>query len=134
MAFPPIRRTITTEDYEPEYAQMVTRLSYVLNPFINEVVDALEGQLDFENTTQNLLKLQLNIGANGQVLNGAQINAGIINPNGLQIILARNLTNPSSYPTATPFISFTPVGDGIISIDNITSLPVGTYQINIIVY
>ena len=55
MAQPPIRRRITTEDFEPEYTALMTRLSYVLNPFIDEVVDLFEGQLDFENFSSCLL-------------------------------------------------------------------------------
>lgn len=134
MARPPIRREITTEDFEPEYSQLVTRLAYVINPFIGEVTEALDKDIDFDNLESNLISLTLTIGNDGAITTGNQVNVGIINPLGISVIGARNTINSAIYPTSMPFISFTPIGNNIIRIDNITGLTQGTYQINMIVY
>lgn len=132
MAQPPIRRKINTEDYEAQYSSLVTRLAYALNPFIDEVVDNLENGIDFNNLARNLITINIQIDGSGNITSGNRVNVGVTNPPGLNVVKVINLTNSRIYPTSAPFISFTPIENGIINIDNITGLTGGNnYQITI---
>lgn len=134
MATPPLRRQINVEDYEAQYGNLINQLAQVLNPFLNDTSDAFEKSINFDNLEFNIISLQVNIGTSGEILSTSQVNVGIINPLGTTTISARNTTNPTSYPTGTPFISYTPIGNGIVEINNISNLTAGTWNLNVIVY
>lgn len=127
-------RRISTSEYAGENAQMIETLAASLNPFMREVTDAINGQLDFENLSQDILEFEITVNENG-VPQTQQLNAGRANVQGFNVISARSTVNPSSYPTGQPFISFTPTGGNVININNISNLPANEkFLIKAIVY
>lgn len=127
-------RRILTSEYSGESAEMISTLASTLNPFIREVTDAINGQLDFENLSQDILEFEVTVDSSG-VPQTRQLNAGRANIQGFSVISARSTTNPSSYPTGQPFISFTPTGNNVININNISNLPANEkFLVKAIVY
>lgn len=128
-------RRISAEDYEGENQQLIESLAYNLNPFMQEVTDAINGNLDFENLAANRLQAVISVDAKGKPLSGDQVNTGVTNPSGFQVISAVNQTNPAVYPSGQPFISFSPQGNGIVKINNISNLPANNrFLLTIVVY
>lgn len=129
-------RRISTEDYQGEYQQLIEKVALNLNPFMQEVVDVVNGQLDFDNLQQNIITANFQVNSNGVPIGTNQLNTqGINQPRGFQVISARNTQNPADFPSGQPFISFTPQGNSIVQINNISNLTANqTYQLTIIVY
>lgn len=128
-------RQIRSEDFEQELQQAMSQLAFVLNPFIQEVVDLANGRVDFENTVFNIKSINITVDSNGNLQNTQNINVEKTGIRGLQVISAFNLTNATNYPTSQPFISYTPQGGSIVQVNNITGLvPGDQYRISFVVY
>lgn len=127
-------RRISTAEYDGENAQMIETLASSLNPFMREVTDAINGQIDFDNLKQNIIQFEATVDSAGTPKTN-QLNVGVTSLSGLQVISARTSTNSNIYPTGTPFISFTPTGSSVITINNISGLPANTkFLLTVIVY
>jgi len=128
-------RRIIAEDFPAESQEVISRLGGVINYFMEEVVQLSNGNVDFENLDQQLLTFEVQVNPDGTPIINDKILTEKINPNGLQVIKAQNLTNNTVYPTGQPFISFTPSGDGFLKINNITGLPADNkFFITVVVY
>lgn len=128
-------RRIIAEDFPDEYQAIISRLGGVLNYFMEEVVELSNGNVDFQNLDQQLIQFEVQVDSDGKPTLNDKILTNKINPNGIQVIKALNLTNNSIYPTGQPFISFTPSGNGFITINNISGLPADNkFFLTIIVY
>ena len=128
-------RRIVAEDFPEESQEVVSRMGGILNYFMEEVVELSNGNVDFENLEQQLLTFEAQVDSDGTPVINDKILTDKINPNGLQVVKAQNLTNNSIYPTGQPFISFTPSGDGFLKIDNIAGLPADNkFFLTVVVY
>lgn len=128
-------KRITYEDYSEESAEMMEDLSDILNPFMREVTDAINGNLDFENLDQNTIEFQVSVDSSGKP-NNNKLNVQKSSVKGMTVISARNLSNSSVYANGQPFISFSPTTtQNVITINNISNLPANnTFLLTIIVY
>lgn len=128
-------RQIRSEDFEQELQQAMSQLAFVLNPFIQEVVDLANGRIDFENLVLNIKTIDITVDGSGNIVGTQNINTEKTGIRGLQVISAFNLTNAANYPTSQPFISYTPQGGSIIQVNNITGLvPGDQYRITFLVF
>lgn len=128
-------RRISAEDYTGDNQQLIEKIGYNLNPFMQEVTDVINGNLDFANLSFNIIEVILTVDSNGTPVGTDQINTGVANPNGFNVISARNNVNSIVYPKGQPFISFTPQGNGIVKVENISNLTANTpYTLKLIVY
>lgn len=128
-------KRIITEDFEPQYQTLISKLGFVLNEFMSDTVDIVNGNIDFDNLAQTLIKVDLTVNAAGIPLKGGDINVGKNNPEGMSVIRVQPLTATSTFPSSAPFISYTPKGNNIVTINHISDLqPNITYKITIIVY
>lgn len=125
---------IVTEDFPPEHQEMISKLGYILNNFMIQVTEMADNNIDFENLSSELIEFDLEVASNGS-LNLDSISTGnIVNPLGFQVISVINQTS-DQLPTGQPFISYTPQGNGLVTLDGISNLPAGnTYSIRAIVY
>lgn len=127
-------RRISTSEYSGENAQMIQTLAETLNPFIREVTDVINGNIDFENLNQNIIQFEISVNSEG-VPQTKQLNIGRSSFSGFNVINARNLTNPTTFPTGQPFISATPTGSQVVNINNISNLPANDkFLMTVIVY
>lgn len=127
-------RRISTSEYSGENAQMIETLASSLNPFMREVTDVINGNIDFDNLNQNIIEFEVTVNASG-IPQNKQLNAGSSNVKGFNVISAINVSNKEIYPTAHPFISFTPTGNSVVNINNISGLPANEkFLIRTIVY
>jgi hypothetical protein len=126
---------IKSEDFPEESRETVSKLAFILNRFMDEVVTLSQGNIDFENTTQEFRQFEVTVNENGVPTQPLQLRTQKVSPLGFQIIFAQNQVNPLGYPTSAPFISFTPRGNGVVDINNIRGLLANQrYFIRIIVY
>lgn len=128
-------KRIITEDFEPQYQTLISRLGFVLNEFMSDTVDIVNGNIDFDNLAQNLLSFEVTVNSSGVPLKSTDINVSKNNPQGIQVIRVQALTATNTFPTSTPFVSYTPKGNNIVSVSNISGLqPNIKYKVTVIVY
>lgn len=109
-----------SEDNRDDFRVMAELYNY----FIEQVTNTVNGQLDYQNLTKNLITVDVTVDSNGNPILGGSFSApqGMV---GHKVLRADNLTNSSIYPTTAPFMTFTASnsGNGIYNIQNITGLP-----------
>ena len=117
-------RIINPIDYPEEFREAIDILGGNLNDFMQQVVELSRANIDFDNTAQELFTIEVTVGTSGIPTSPINIrtNKKVI-PLGFQVISARSLVSTTSYPTGTPFISFTPKGNFLTEINHISNLP-----------
>lgn len=128
-------RQIRAEDFEDDYSQLTSQLGTILNSFMQEVVELSDGRIDFENKVETIRTFDITVGENGVPTQSFKLNVDKGNIRGIQVIRAINLTNTTSYPTSSPFITWNPIGGTLVEVKHITGLlPNNKYKLTIITY
>lgn len=129
-------KRIAIEDFDSQYKDLISKLSYSINPFAEEVVQALDNDLNIQdNFTQKTTTISVKVDSSGSPTPILQFKTNLgSNCNGIQCVRAINSTNKLVYPTSQPFISYTE-SNGIITVNNITGLPVNNqFSLTLILY
>lgn len=127
-------KRIISGDYPAEDQKLVEQLGLSVNAGFNELFSALSNRLTFDDNFFGTVKtVDVTTDANGNPLTRTSIALSNTSPvRGTLVIAAANQTNPTTYPTSTPFISFTQNGTALF-IDNITGLAANNrYNITLI--
>lgn len=114
-------KRIIKEDFPEEYQELIDKLAYSLNPFLEQISDAFNKNITNENLSREVVTVTVeNSGGNLKV--PAQFKTSLKRRIiGLHVIKAENLTNPAVYPTNTPFISWT-FNNNILNVLNVTGI------------
>lgn len=117
-----IPKKIRTEDFDSDSQDMVAKLGEVYNNFADEVYQALDGRLDFENLSRKLVDVTIIIDAAGKVKNPPQIKLDLpIRLRGVLCVRAVNQVNPTIYPTTQPWVSWNATST-LLTILNVSGL------------
>ncbi len=127
---------IRKEDFDEDDQAVAERLGAIINPFLQEVVEIMDGNVDFDNRTESIKQFDITVDSNGTPTTlPFNIKVDVKRPQGTDIIKADNFTNTSGYPSSQPFISFTRISDNIIRIDNVSGLrPNEKYKLTLVIY
>lgn len=116
-------KRINTTDYPEEDKNLVEQLGRQLNDGIDQLYFAVGGKLTFDdNFSATVRDVEITVGTTGIPVNKTSLtlnNSNVVT--GTLVISAVNKTNAASFPTTSPFISFTQNGTSLF-IDNITGL------------
>ena len=125
-------KRIIKEQFDPEYHNLITKLGYVLNTFMEQATDEINGGLNFDNLNRDIVKVRFAVDANGEPLRSNKIRVNNVrNIEGTNVIRARNLDDTGTYVITQPHISFVSTGN-LITVQNITGLQVGEeYELTI---
>lgn len=118
-------KRIVKEDFNEEDQELVDKLAFALNPFLEQVSAAFNKGIDDSNLRQQTTSIDVEVGSNGVPKTPLQIK---INPEllrtriiGTRVVLAQNLTD-STFPTGTPFLTFNVVNN-LINVLHVAGLP-----------
>lgn len=115
-------RRIIKEEFKKEDRDTIDKLAFILNSFMRQVVDTINGKIDFNNLNQEVKSFSVTVDSNGTPISDLVIKYNLLNKiQGIKCINATNLTSSSTYVTGTPFLSYTP-GEGNVTVNNITGL------------
>lgn len=117
-------RRIITQDYQDDDQELVEQLGSNINDSFNSVYSALNKRLSFtDNISATVKEIVVTLDSNGIPQQLTRFSVDVPNVAVVQVLCgrARNLTNPNTYPTAAPFVSFTQNGNTIV-INHITGL------------
>jgi hypothetical protein len=123
----PTYRRIITQDFPEDNHELVEQLGSNVNDGFNVVYQALNKRLTFQDNIASSVKtVVLTADSTGKPQQTTSFNLDVPNTPviGCVVLSAQNLTNSVTYPTTTPFISFTQDGNTIY-INNITGLQAG---------
>jgi hypothetical protein len=116
-------KRLRIEDFSEEDRAMVEKLAYIYNASMEEIYRTLNGNVDFgSNINSEVRTISLTVGSDGKPTNKLSFQTAVVGS--IDAILcgrAKNLSNPTSYPSGTPLVSFTQNG-GLVTVDHVTNL------------
>lgn len=121
-------KRIRIEDFKGEEKELVTKISSIVAPFMQDVFQVLDGRLDFENLNRQIIDIEVTMDANNKVINNPQIKTTFKSEKvrGVNVINAVNLANSSVYPTNLPMVNFT-INGALMTILNISGLQANSH-------
>ena len=99
-------RRVVKEDYDEKYHDLIDKLAFVLNSFMEQVNTEMNGNLDFENLSQDIVTFKVAVDSDGVPTTTDQIRSSVANPQGILVIKVVDIDNPDDFD-ALPFIHFT---------------------------
>lgn len=117
-------KRIRAEDFASDERSLIGKLGFIVNSFMDDVYNALNNNLDFNNLNRQIVTIGVRMGAGSPVplLNSPQIKHTLRGkPVGINCIKAQNINSPSTYPENAPYISFT-FNENIITVLNVSGL------------
>ncbi len=109
-------KRIITNDYPAENKEFVEKIAGPINDSFNELYFATNGRLNLsENLFCTVKLIDVTVNASGVPTTSTTFTLDKqASVTGIQVIYAVNQTNTAIYPTGQPFISFTPISNGIL--------------------
>lgn len=126
-------KRIVVEDYAKEDQDTVTKLAFSLNPLVDELSNAFNKNIDFDNLNQQYSTFTVTVDGTGKPTSQLQIKYELkTRMKGIHVISAQNLTD-TTYPTAAPFISWS-FASNLITVNNIAGLPANKqFQLSVVI-
>lgn len=117
-------KRIVAEDFPAEQQELVSKLAFSLNPILEQLSNAFNKNIDFENLNQEKLSFEVTVDSNGLPTVGTELKYSLRNrPTGMQVVRAESLSG-SVYPTGTPFITYD-FSNNNIRVLHVAGLPAG---------
>jgi hypothetical protein len=133
MAGPIDYKRIRTDDFSAELRPVIDRIAFAINPFAEQVISALDGNLNFDNLNQSIVIVpNVVLDISGVPTRKTDFNSGLNNgAKGALCISVSNRTD-GGFPTTAPFVTITDKS-GVVSLNHVTGLEAGkTYDITIL--
>jgi len=115
-------KRIQTEDFPKEYQSVIDRLGYSINVFAEQVLDAFNKKISYDNLNRSYISLNVDVSVLG-VPNDELIikipTSGFI---GFNCVSAENLDDDTGV-IGCPFITYIRLSNGSIRVTNIVGLP-----------
>ncbi len=117
-------KTIRTEDFPAEQQEMVGKLAFILNTFMDQVFSLTNGNIYFANLAQSIRTITVTTNGSGVAQNlpirlSSDLNRRVV---GIVCVSARNVQDSTIFVATQPFLSFTSE-IGQVRIQNIGGLP-----------
>lgn len=128
-------KRLVKEDFNPKDQDLISRISSVFNPSIDQISRILNKGLSISDLNTQVKQFNIIVDSSGKPTSNTSI-ASTLNGKCSQIVIGRaqNLTTPTIYPVNAPFISFSNDGTQII-INNVTGLTANDkWQLTITLY
>ncbi len=115
-------RKLRSEDFGQDEQEMIGKVGDIYNSFVDDVYNVLNGRIDYSNLNRQDIDINVLINATGGLVSQPQIKTNLTSKiRGITVMNAVNQTNPGTYPTTAPFVSWT-INGNILTILNVTGL------------
>jgi hypothetical protein len=116
-------KRIITEDFSSEDQAMIQKLAFSINPFFEEITNAFNKNINFDNLNQQYSFIELEVDSGGVPKVQSEIRYELKTKiKGCQVINAENLTDLTNL-TGSPFITYEPTSNNTVKIKHVTGLP-----------
>lgn len=124
---------ILSDDFPEDSQETIERLAEILNPFMEQVANTLNNNVDFSNLAQKVVTLTLTVDINGIPVNVLKFNSTINRAQGCNVINARNLTDSSIFPSSAVQVFFSMDQSGSYKVNKVTGLQANNkYEIKLV--
>lgn len=116
---------IVIQDLPEEMQAPMESIAGILNPFIEDVTDILNGNVNSDNLERKIVTINIQTNANALPVGVLDISTGLKRPPlGLNIVNIRMTDNANQIPniTNTPFILWQPISAQAIRVNKILNL------------
>lgn len=117
---------IVEEDFPQESRDVIQRLARALNPFLEQISQAMTKNIDYDNLNRELITYTVSVDSSGKPIENKELKHNLkTKPKGLVCLSARNSAGTGAYPTSAPFVSydFSSNDYTVIKVNNISGLP-----------
>ena len=115
-------KRVVKEDYDEKYHDLIGKLAFVLNSFMEQVTTQINGCIDFDNLAQDIVTFKITVDTCGVPVANEQIRSSVTNPRGILVISAEDIDDLDRFDSL-PFIHFTAGSSGqVIKIKQIYGL------------
>lgn len=118
-------RRIVPEDFDPDFQDTVGKIAGSYNEFSDEIIAAVNGQLDFDNLARRKVQLDIVVDANGKPTLSSRISTGLGFVSMVHIGKVTNNTNASARLTQLPYIDWVYEGGGFVRVNFVHGLIAG---------
>lgn len=122
-------KRITLEGVPSEQQQAVSEIALVVNTFMEDVVNIINGNVGFDNLSREIISFPVQTDNLGNVKQAVDIKTRLsFAPRGCNVCNIMMTDNPQQVPniTNTPFVCFTPLTNNSIRITKILNLQKNT--------
>lgn len=137
MKLPAVKR-LSYDNVPDEQQQTVQTIANIINPFMDDVSQILNGNISFDNTTFKTAKFSVKTDANGAIIGQLIIATGLTRPPfGVIICDIKMTSNPDAAVNIdnTPFLVQRPASATTIKVDKILNLKANSeYTISLIFF
>lgn len=99
-------KRIAKEDFEPEMQDTIEKLASSINSFADQVIQAFNGNIGFDNLTQEVVQFNVETDATGKLKTQTEVKSNLRRVQGYTVIRVE-VQGTGGMPTAVPLISFT---------------------------
>lgn len=116
-------KRLIKEDFAEKDQDLVSKLAFSINPFLEQISNIFNKNIDFDNLNQELLSFEVTVDNNGKPALATELKYTLrTRPKGMQVIRAENISGTAGYPTGTPFITYD-FNNENIRVLNVAGLP-----------
>lgn len=115
-------KRIQTEDFPKEYQSVIDRLGYSINVFAEQVIDAFNKKISYENLNRSYIVITVDVNSSGIPNDDLTIKIPTSGFIGFNCVSAENIDDDTGV-TGCPFITYVRLTNGSIRVTNITGLP-----------
>lgn len=119
-------KRIIVEDFGKDDQEIASRIGTVLNSFMEQVVNTVNGNISIENTDREFITLtKVNVTSAGVPIQKLQFSSSKSNYNSHNVINVVNTSNPAKLLNSRPYVTFASQGNGLYTVRHITGLVSG---------
>lgn len=112
------------EEFKEEDRDTVSKLAYILNNFMEEVVNMSQNRINDDNLAQERVTFKATVDASGTPNRTIRFSTSkVANAIDGTVVYARNFSSPVVFPTGGVFVTFNPVSSNLFEVVNIAGLP-----------
>ena len=122
-------RRILADDFDKDMREFVSKFGEIYNFTIENITNAINGQLNYDNLRKTLVEIAITVDANGIPLLGGNFvsEADMV---GSTILRAINLTTVTNYVDSAPFMTYSRIQGEQYKVEHIAGLRSGeNYQL-----
>lgn len=126
-------KRLTVEEFPVDMQPTIEKISFALNPFLEQVVNAFNKNIDFDNLNQEVLEFTVITTSDARPTTTLELKSNLrTKVKGYVVIRAQNEDPNGPPPTSTPLVSFSQ-NDVNVRITGVTGLVVGNkYRLTVI--
>lgn len=100
-------KRIAKEDFEPDLQDAMEKLASSINPFADQIIQAFNGNIGFDNLTQEIVQFDIQVDGSGRSINQVEVRSNLRSRVQGYMVIRVEVLGRGNPPNALPLINFT---------------------------